>query len=649
MTARRALLLACGRFDDPELPALRSPERDAAAFEEVLSGLDYEVSTVTDCGVQEARRAIAVFLEGARRTDVNLIYFSCHGIQDPDGNLYFAFSDSQYTMPDVSAVPADFVRHRISGSRSRSTILIIDCCFSGAFLHGMKAKAGRSAGVDALVRDLPEGSGVAVLTSSGATEVSLEDPGNRGEAARRGSYFTEAVITGLVTGAADRDHDGRITVDELFSYASDRVADGPSHQKPCKFVNAVGEMVVANVGVHTNEPPTPTPPTTAADTVMIAPDVLAPWPPLPQTTVVKSRPLPTPTSSAPRHAAVEPISLASRHTTAAPISPASRGTAAAPISRPPRRSVAPVSPAPHSTPRRPAPPRTSPATGNSFAAAPGVYGRKRGPNPRLPVLVGTAVLLTAGAVAFLVPRVHADRTPAAEVPSVTGLSPAAAEKALREAKLTPRPRATPSAGTSAPDCRGDLVTGQWPGPGSNVNAGTAVEYAVCPPVTVPKLKGLSEDDAKKALTNAKLESEKGRNTTAHCSPGTVGDQDPKDHVSAGRGSKVVYRMCTRPKPQDMREPVLCELVGLSEAAAKARVADDGRFSVETVHQNSTGEIGKVFSQEPGCGETAERGSPITLFVSDGPGTSPPPPTTTTEPTDPTPPATNEDDPARTTN
>ncbi|WP_250032177.1 caspase, EACC1-associated type [Paractinoplanes maris] len=278
---RRALLLACSRFTDETLPALRSPTRDAEALQRLLDQIGYETRTLTDCTAQEARHAVAEFFETATRRDVNLLYFSCHGLQDAEMNLHFAFSDSQYRRPDVTGVSAEFVRIHIARSRARSTVVIVDCCFSGAFLRAMRPKASRDAGVNALVRDLPEGTGVAVLTSSGATELSLEDPSDQHAARSRGSYFTEAILTGLGTGAADTDLDGRITVDELFSYASDRVADGPSHQKPRKYVEAVGDLVVAAVRVRKPEPGPPVPPPAMSGATLAAQDPIQPWPPLP--------------------------------------------------------------------------------------------------------------------------------------------------------------------------------------------------------------------------------------------------------------------------------------------------------------------------------------------------------------------------------
>ncbi|HET8683045.1 MAG TPA: ABC transporter substrate-binding protein [Micromonosporaceae bacterium] len=284
---RRALLLACARFTDPALPPLRSPRRDAEALSEVLAGagaVGYDVVTEIDCTSQQARLAIEQFFAGARPTDVHLLYLSCHGIQDAGGELYFAFTDTNRELPSSTGVSADWVRDRLHASRSRSTIVLIDCCFSGAFLRGMQAKSGTDANLGTLIRDLPEGAGVAVLTASGATEFSLEDAEGRAGAATRPSYFTEAVVTGIATGAADLNSDGRITVDELYRYVYQRILEGPSPQRPRRMDHGEGEVVVAEVHKRLTEPPLPPdPPQLDATLVMEAGQLLGPWPPLPAT------------------------------------------------------------------------------------------------------------------------------------------------------------------------------------------------------------------------------------------------------------------------------------------------------------------------------------------------------------------------------
>ncbi|OJF13854.1 hypothetical protein BG844_12890 [Couchioplanes caeruleus subsp. caeruleus] len=48
-----------------------------------------------DCTSRTAQRAIEGFLARARTTDgINILYLSCHGIQDDRGRLHFAFADT---------------------------------------------------------------------------------------------------------------------------------------------------------------------------------------------------------------------------------------------------------------------------------------------------------------------------------------------------------------------------------------------------------------------------------------------------------------------------------------------------------------------------------------------------------------------------
>ncbi|MEU8216686.1 caspase family protein [Micromonospora taraxaci] len=243
---RRALLIGCGTFVDSSLAQLRSPRRDVKEMSRVLYEAGYvQVFAEIDCTSRAAQRAVEAFLEGARVDDaLNLIYFSSHGLQDRQGKLHFAFTDTEKQYLSATAVGAGWVRDRIYDSRSKSTLVLVDCCFSGSFITGMQARSSGEADVDVLVRGLPEGSGVAVLTASGEREVSFEDIES---AVPRASYFTEAVVAGIATGAADLDRDGRITVDELYEYVYYHVMNGPSPQRPRKLGLGEGTMVVAEV------------------------------------------------------------------------------------------------------------------------------------------------------------------------------------------------------------------------------------------------------------------------------------------------------------------------------------------------------------------------------------------------------------------
>jgi hypothetical protein len=279
----RALLLACAQFTDPKLPPLRSPSRDAELLARVLSdpaGSRYTVIPEIDRTSQQARIAVERFFAAARPDDVSLLYFSCHGIQDPRGDLYFAFTDTRRELLGATAVSAEWVRARMQESRCQTSIVLVDCCFSGAFLRGMRSRSSIEANVGALVRDLPEGSGVAVLTASGETEYSMEEANDRAAAAVRPSYFTEAVVTGIGTGAADLDGDGRITVEELYQYVYRRVVAGPSPQRPRKMGHGEGQVTVARVNRRLpDEPIPPGQPERDVTMVIEAGKSLPPWPP----------------------------------------------------------------------------------------------------------------------------------------------------------------------------------------------------------------------------------------------------------------------------------------------------------------------------------------------------------------------------------
>ncbi|MGK5682685.1 caspase family protein [Actinoplanes sp. URMC 104] len=248
---RRALLLGCSTFADPSLARLRSPRKDVEELARLLRDPDhcrYEVATEVDCSSQRARREIESFFADAAFGDaMNLLYLSCHGVQDRQGRLYFAFTDTECDLLGSTAVSAEWVRECVHNSRSRATLILVDCCFSGGFIKGMQA---RSAGpnVEALVQDMPRGTGLAVLTASGDTEASFEDA----EAADvRPSYFTDALISGISSGAADRDRDGRVTVDELYDHIYEEVVSGPSPQRPRRLGVGEGVLVVADAPATT--------------------------------------------------------------------------------------------------------------------------------------------------------------------------------------------------------------------------------------------------------------------------------------------------------------------------------------------------------------------------------------------------------------
>jgi hypothetical protein len=135
-------------------------------------------------------------------------------------------------------------------SRSRSIVLLLDCCYGGAFGQGV---AVRAAGDVNVLESFPGGRsgggrGRAVITASSSMEYAFEGDRLADDQGAAPSVFTSALVEGLATGAADRDEDGWVSLNELYDYVFERVREQNSHQTPSKDVEMQGELYVARSG-----------------------------------------------------------------------------------------------------------------------------------------------------------------------------------------------------------------------------------------------------------------------------------------------------------------------------------------------------------------------------------------------------------------
>jgi hypothetical protein len=239
---RRALVIAIGGYEDPKLQRLRAPTADAEGLAAVLGDPEignFQVEVVLDQDERELRRRIFEFFDKCRRNDVLLMHLSCHGIKDDHGNLFLAGSDTKIDALGATAIDTTWLNEQMYRSPSRRKLLLLDCCFSGRFPFGARAR-GRGS-VD--VQDYFEGRGSALITASSAMEYAYE--GDQLSGARQPSFFTDAVIEALETGKADRDQDQRISVDELYEYVFDRVRESTPSQSPNKKIDLEGPLYVA--------------------------------------------------------------------------------------------------------------------------------------------------------------------------------------------------------------------------------------------------------------------------------------------------------------------------------------------------------------------------------------------------------------------
>ncbi|WP_433869848.1 caspase, EACC1-associated type [Saccharopolyspora sp. CA-218241] len=245
---RLALLIATSMYADPGLRALRAPADEAEELRQVLlaQGDFDQVEVLRNESRSQLERAVDDVFRNAGPGDLVLLYLSCHGLKDDRGNLVFAACNTELDRPDSTALTASFVRERVHASQASTKVLLLDCCYSGAFsLSGAKSSA--------LVDHAQlTGRGTFLLTATSALEYAYEDDRLTDNAAIASSLFTDALLEGIRTGAADADGDGLITGEELYLYVAAKLA---GRQSPQRTNDGYGTFYVARTGGTVPAPP----------------------------------------------------------------------------------------------------------------------------------------------------------------------------------------------------------------------------------------------------------------------------------------------------------------------------------------------------------------------------------------------------------
>jgi tetratricopeptide (TPR) repeat protein len=246
MSRKLALIIGNGHYEDACLSKLRAPDVDVRGLAEVLTapgiGAFDEVTPILNEGLAMVRKAIARFFDAKHRDDLLFLYFSGHGVRDEQGHLYLAVRDTERAVLAGTAIEASFVTARMDRSASKRLVLVLDCCHSGAFGYGAKAAQGASVGTATAFEGT--GRGRVVLTATDSTQYAWEGDQVIGDV--ENSLFTHYLIEGLRSGAADRDEDGLITIDEIYDYVYDRVLSETPKQTPGKWAfGQQGEIIIA--------------------------------------------------------------------------------------------------------------------------------------------------------------------------------------------------------------------------------------------------------------------------------------------------------------------------------------------------------------------------------------------------------------------
>lgn len=232
--SHRALLVANSTYpsDAHNLPDLEGPRNDPSLLRDALCDDRYglfpheNVRLVVERTMAEVLREAEEFLHGAGRHDTLLLYYSGHGKLDLRGELYLCARDSRADRLRSTAVKASDLRAMIDESAAETTVIMLDCCHSGAFKGGELARtlAGR---------------GRFVVTSCRTGELA-----NDAHARNRASMFTHHVVEGMLGAAPDHDGDGLVGLDDLYGYVHARLS-GENRQIPQRSFAGTGDVPMA--------------------------------------------------------------------------------------------------------------------------------------------------------------------------------------------------------------------------------------------------------------------------------------------------------------------------------------------------------------------------------------------------------------------
>ena len=240
---RTALLIGNGQFDHPGLNELSAPSADVEAMQRVLKdpsiGGFGDVKVQIDATFAEASAAIGNLFDEASSDDTILLYYSGHGLLDDSRHLYLTTRGTPPESPAGKSIAAAEIERLMRASKSRRQVLILDCCYSGAFGAG-KGEAELPIGAEIFTTGL----GHHVLTASRSVERAYE-----GEQEIEGintSLFTHFLVQGLETGEAAREGDEFIYVGDLYEYAYDGVTKHTNKMRPLMWINeGQGTLAIA--------------------------------------------------------------------------------------------------------------------------------------------------------------------------------------------------------------------------------------------------------------------------------------------------------------------------------------------------------------------------------------------------------------------
>lgn len=238
----KAYLIAVGDYKFPSIANLNSPKRDVAALKEVLEqhhGFTIPPLTLPNPLINPDSSQLLDFLDAiaAQEDDRVILYFAGHGIAmdsegEPEG--YLLATDAEPGNWN-SFIKMSEVLKRIGGMKARHLLIVLDCCYSGAFRWAQHTRGPGSDVPKTIYYErfslYAKNKAWQVLTSSAHDQKAI-DTLRLGKREQEGdgslSPFAQILVDALKTGEADMRYgntkpDGVITVTELSFYLQNRI------------------------------------------------------------------------------------------------------------------------------------------------------------------------------------------------------------------------------------------------------------------------------------------------------------------------------------------------------------------------------------------------------------------------------------------
>ncbi|MBZ5623305.1 MAG: caspase family protein [Acidobacteriia bacterium] len=229
-TQSRLFVLAIGISKYPEAFRLQWAAKDAEDFAMAMQrqkGLlyrDVQVKLLTD--ERATRDAILDGLEWVEKNtaqnDIGMLFLSGHGWNDAGGSYYFIPANFEADRLRRTAVASAEMQKTVQSIMGK-VVVFLDTCYSGNVLGGQGRELRGD--INGVANELVSAeNGAVVFTASSGRQVALErtEWGN--------GAFTKALMEGL-SGKADMMNRGRITVNALDYYISERVRELTDNQQ----------------------------------------------------------------------------------------------------------------------------------------------------------------------------------------------------------------------------------------------------------------------------------------------------------------------------------------------------------------------------------------------------------------------------------